>query len=198
MHLKLHVFVTSVAVAILLVGCPPKPASTSYTYTGPPLLFGAGGTAPLCQSCFIKGTFTLNAPLPYGGGVLTTYPDLRVLTNGKLSSFDFTISSWTLGGTPPEWSSTNGAIINQFGVSLDANGNLGNWNIQITSSDRTNFFATCNASAGFKTEFPAPPATEAGFPSGAACTMPTPQKDTYSGGGNTLLTGNGPGVMTGQ
>jgi hypothetical protein len=28
--------------------------------------------------------------------------------------------------------------------------------------------------------------------------MPTPQKDTYSGGGNTLLTGNGPGVMTGQ
>lgn len=200
MRLKLQaaVFGTSMAAVILLAGCPPKP-TTSYAYTGPALLFGAGGTAPSCPTCFIKGTFTLNAPLGFGGSsVLSTYPDLRAITNGKLVAFDFTISNWSLGGTPPEWSSANGAIINQFGVSLDSSGNLGNWNIQITSSDRSKFFATCNATTGFKTEFPAPPAPEAGFPSGAACTMPAPQKDVFSGGGNLLLTGNGPGVMTGQ
>jgi hypothetical protein len=193
MHLKFKVavLVTSIAAAILLAGC-----GTTYTYTGPPLLFGAGGTAPSCPTCFISGTFTVNSPLGCASSsLLCTYPDLRVLTNGKLTSFDFTISGWTLGGTPPEWSSTNGAIINRFGVTLDSSSQLGNWNIQITSSDRTTFFATCNATAAFKTEFPAPPAREAGFPSGAACDTPAPQKDTFSGGGNTLLTGNGPGVM---
>jgi hypothetical protein len=192
MHLKLKL-AASMAAAILLTSC-----ATTYTYTGPPLLFGAGGTAPSCPSCFVSGTFTLNAPLGCGGSgsSLSTYPDLRNLTNGKLTSFDFTISNWTLGGTAPRWSNTNGAIINQFGVSLDSSCNLGNWNIQISSSDGTNYFATCNATAGFKTEFPAPPAAEAGFPSGAACTTPPPPKDTFSGGGgNTLLTGNGPGVM---
>ena len=189
MHLeqKFAGFLTSAVASILLTGC----GKTTYTYAGPPLTFDAGGAAPSCPSCVISGTFTVNTPLGFGGSsVLSTYN----LTTGQLKSFSFTISNWTLGGAAPSWSNTNGAIINQFSVSLDSSGNLGNWNIQITSSDRTKFFATCNASAGFKTEFPAPPATEAGFPSGAACTMTAPQ-DTFSGGGNTLLTGNGPGVM---
>jgi hypothetical protein len=182
----------ALAALILSAGCHP----TTYTYTGPPLLYGTGGTAPECPTCFISGTFTLSKPLPAGGAVMTTYPDLRAL--GTLKSFDFTISNWTLGGTPPEWSSANGAMINQFGVTLDANGLLGNWNIQITSSDRTKYFATCNATATFETEFPAPPAPAAGFPPSAACNMPAPQKDTYSGGGNLLIQGNGPGKWAAQ
>jgi hypothetical protein len=201
MHLKLQfaALVTSIAAAILLAGCPPPtpPSFTSFAYTGPLLPFGVGGTSPICQTCFIKGTFTVNSPLGFNFAPGYTTYDLKA--NGRIASFDFTVSGWTLGGTPPEYSNTNGAIIVTFGVTgLDSSGNLGNWNIEITDSGRKTFIATCNASAAFMAQHPGTNPSNAGFPSGAACTTPAPTKDDYSGGGNTLLQGNGPGVMTGM
>jgi len=152
-------FVTSLAAAILLVGC----GSTVYTYTGPVLTDPSNGTVN-CSGCFISGTFTIAQPFPFGS-LLTTYPDIRALSNSTLKSFDFTISGFP--GTPPDWSSSNGATVHAFGVSLDSSGNLGNWNINISGGGTG--FATCNATAAFETEFPATATTPAGFPPGSAC-----------------------------
>lgn len=198
LKLQLAVFVTSTVAVILLGGCPPKPIYfTSFAYTGPLLPFGEGGTAPLCQTCFIKGTFTINSPETFSFPPGYTTYDFK--GNGWIKSFDFTVSGWTLGGTPPEYSSTNGAIIITFAMTgLDSSMHLGNWNIEITDKDRKTSIATCNASAAFMAQNPGTNPWDAGFPSGAACSQGGPAKDIYSGGGNTMLTGNGPGVMTGM
>jgi hypothetical protein len=201
MQLKLRfaVFVISMVAVILLVGCPPNPVSlTSFSYSGPQLPFGAGGTAPLCPTCQITGVFTLNSPLGFGGsGVQYTTYELKA--NGRIKSFDFKISGWTLGGTPPEYSSTNGAIVVTASITgLDSKNNLGNWNIEITDSGRKTYIATCIASAAFMVQYSGQNPWDAGFPPGTSCQNPSPAHDIYSGGGNTLLQGNGPGVMTGM
>jgi len=198
MHLKFQfaALVTTVVAAILLAGCPPNPVYlTSFAYTGPLLRFGAGGTAPSCSTCFIKGTFALNSSLGFTNSVspaaYSTY-DLKAI---GLKSFDFTVSGWSLGGTPPEFSNTNGAIVTRFSVTgLDSKGNLGNWNIQVGSSDGR-FIVTCNASAAFMASHPGANPWDAGFPSGSSCTS---QSENFSGGDNILFQGNGPGVMTGM
>jgi hypothetical protein len=179
-------FVTGLAAVILSVGCNP---ATTYTYAGPVLTTGSSG-ASSCPGCSITGTFTVNNPLGFAG-VLNTFPSLG--STGALKSFDFTISGFT--GTPQEWSSTNGATIRQFGVSLDHFGNLGNWNIIIVTGTGPAGFATCNITAGFASEFPAPPAPAAGFPSGAACTQP-PGTDIFFPPGGGLAYGQGPGTWT--
>ena len=203
MQLKLQfaAFVTSMVAVILLVGCPPNPVYlTSFTYAGPLLPFGEGGTAPLCATCFIKGTFTLNSPLAFTNSVSpSAYTTNELKTNGRIKSFDFTIGGWTLAGTPPEYSSTNGAIVLTASITgLDSQNNIGNWNIEITDSGRKTSITTCNASAAFMTSHPGTNPWNAGFPPGAACTSGPPPSDVFSGGGNTLLTGNGPGLMTGM
>jgi hypothetical protein len=200
MQLKLQfaVFVTGMVAVILLVGCPPNPVYlTSFAYTGPLLRFGAGGNAPSCPTCFIKGTFTLNSSLGFTNSVSpAAYSTYELKANGRIKSFDFTISGWSLGGTPPEYSSTNGAIVITASITgLDSQNNLGNWDIQITDQNRTTFFVTCNASAAFMASHPGANPWDAGFPSGSSCTS---QSENFSGGDNILFQGNGPGIMTGM
>ena len=196
LKLQLAASVTSMVAVILLAGCPPSTISyTTFSYTGPLLRFGAGGTAPSCPTCFIKGTFTLNSPLEFINSISPqTYSTYELKINGRIKSFDFTISGWSLGGTPPEYSSTNGAIITTASITgLDGLNNMGNWNFEI--GDKTTFLVTCNASASFIASHPGANPWDAGFPSGSSCDS---QDEVYSGGDNILFQANGPGVMTGM
>src|SRR5579871_310207 len=187
--LQLAMFVTSLAAGILLAGCPPGATNfTSFTYAGPLLPFGAGGTAPTCPTCQITGLFTVNSPLGFSAAPAYSTYDLKAT---GLKSFDFKISGWTLGGPPPEFSSANNATVTRFKITgLDSSGNIGNWNIQLGSSNGV-FLATCNATAAFMAQHPGANPWDAGFPSGAACGPQdqSPTHDQFSGGGSLLLEG---------